>query len=147
MSGAVSGHKSFRGYAWATASIVLISIAQLLMKWGMGQLPPPLPLLPPLSAVGFPELLEMLPPYRIPLLCIAAGVLCYAFSLACWMCVLHFLPLNRAYPLLSVSYVLVCLAAVVLPWFGETLTPAKTLGVLLILLGIWLIHAAPEKRE
>jgi len=128
------------GYLWATASIALISIAQLLMKWGVGQLPP-------LPEAGFSVLLESLRPHGIPLLCIAAGVLCYAFSLLCWIFVLNFLPLNRAYSLLSLSYALVCLAAVMLPWFGESLTMAKTLGILLILLGVRLIHAAPEKRR
>lgn len=48
---------------------------------------------------------------------------------------LRTLALSRAYPLLGVSYVLVYLAAVALPWFNESAGWLKSLGTLLILLG------------
>lgn len=130
----------YQGYLWAAASIVLVSVAQLLMKWGMGQLPQ-------LSLAEVPRVLAALQAHPAPLLCVAAGVVCYALSLACWMGVLHFLPLHHAYSLLSLSYALVCLAAVTLPWFSETLTLAKISGIALILVGVHLIHAAPAQRE
>jgi len=138
--GSQNSCRGYQGYLWATASIVLVSLAQLMMKWGVGQLPP-------LPEAGFSALLESLRPHGMPLLCIAAGVLCYALSLLCWIFTLNFLPLNRAYSLLSLSYALVALAAAVLPWFGESMTLLKIMGILLILSGVRLIHAAPEKRE
>lgn len=63
----------------------------------------------------------------------------YALSLLAWMISLKFLPLNRAYPLLSMSYVLVYLATICLPWYDETLSVRKTLGIMLIICGIVLI--------
>ena len=66
----------------------------------------------------------------------------YALSMACWFFALRRLPLSYAYPLLSLSYVLVYLLAAVLPWFGETATLLKTAGVALIVFGVRLIHTA-----
>lgn len=60
---------------------------------------------------------------------------------------LRYLPLNRAYPLLSLSYALVYLGAVLLPWFNEPATLLKTLGAGFILLGIWLINIKPIKAS
>jgi len=81
--------------------------------------------------------------HAVPLSAIAGGVLCYAASLLGWLAALRHLPLNVAYPMLSISYALVYLLAVCIPSFGETLTPGKTLGVLCILLGAILIGAKP----
>lgn len=60
---------------------------------------------------------------------------------------LRHLPLNRAYPLLSVSYALVYLAAVILPWFNESATLLKTLGTLFILFGVGLINSKSETKS
>jgi undecaprenyl phosphate-alpha-L-ara4N flippase subunit ArnF len=54
--------------------------------------------------------------------------------------VLHALPLGRAYPLLSLSYVLVAVTVAVLPCFNEPLTLLKIAGIAMVLIGVWLIN-------
>ena len=44
-------------------------------------------------------------------------------------------------------YALVYIAAVALPWFNESISLTKTLGGLLILSGVWIIHSKPSKKS
>ncbi|HUX74468.1 MAG TPA: EamA family transporter [Steroidobacteraceae bacterium] len=46
-------------------------------------------------------------------------------------------PVSVAYPMLSLGYVVVAAASVL--WLGETLSPAKVLGIGLICLGVVLV--------
>lgn len=126
-----------RGYAWGAGSVLLVTLAQLLMKWGMAQIP----------LMSFADMTPaLLMHYCLPLLAVCGGIFGYALSMLCWFFALHHLPLNRAYPLLSVSYALVYLAAVILPWFNESATLLKTLGTLFILFGVWLINSKAEVK-
>ncbi|NTX78498.1 4-amino-4-deoxy-L-arabinose-phosphoundecaprenol flippase subunit ArnF [Serratia proteamaculans] len=126
-----------RGYAWGAASVLLVTLAQLLMKWGMAQIP----------LMSFADVtLNLFIQYWLPLLTVSGGIFGYALSMLCWFFALHHLPLNRAYPLLSVSYALVYLAAVILPWFNESATLLKTLGTLFILFGVWLINSQTQVK-
>ncbi|MDR0250959.1 MAG: 4-amino-4-deoxy-L-arabinose-phospho-UDP flippase [Burkholderiales bacterium] len=127
-----------KGTAWALVSIVLVSAAQLLMKWGMAQLPP-------VSAALLVAESSIFHAHQIALLSVVAGIVLYALSMLCWLKVLHALPLGRAYPLLSLSYVLVAVTAAVLPCFNEPLTLLKIAGIALILIGIWFINTREEK--
>ncbi|TCL04652.1 MULTISPECIES: 4-amino-4-deoxy-L-arabinose-phosphoundecaprenol flippase subunit ArnF [Sodalis] len=120
-----------KGLSWAAASVLLVTVAQLLMKWGMAQIP-----LLPLNLIA-PGLVAY---YGLPLLALAGGILAYALSMLCWFYALLYLPLSTAYPLISISYALVYFAAVLLPWFNETATFFKTFGVAFILFGVWLIN-------
>lgn len=74
--------------------------------------------------------------YAKALLLVLIGLLAYACSMVCWIVVLNYLPLNRAYPLLSLSYGLVYLGAASLPWFHEQITLTRSIGVVLIIAGI-----------
>lgn len=127
----------YRGYLLAAGSIVLTTFAQLAMKWGMVRLP----------ALG--ELASSLEvwwqawPALFP---VGLGILAYLLSMLCWLLALSYLPLNKAYPLLSISYVLVYLATAILPWFRETFSIGQTLGVLLISLGVWLVVSPTGNR-
>jgi undecaprenyl phosphate-alpha-L-ara4N flippase subunit ArnF len=121
-----------RGYFWGAASVLLVTLAQLLIKWGMAQIP----LLS--FAILTPALLSEC---ELPLLVVSGGIFCYALSMLCWFIVLRNLSLSLAYPLLSFSYAMVYLAAVMLPWFNEPASMLKSLGVLLILFGVWLISS------
>ncbi|HFI5333770.1 TPA: 4-amino-4-deoxy-L-arabinose-phosphoundecaprenol flippase subunit ArnF [Serratia liquefaciens] len=126
-----------RGYAWGAASVLLVTLAQLLMKWGMAQIP----------LMSFADVtLSLFAQYWVPLLAVSGGIFGYALSMLCWFFALHHLPLNRAYPLLSLSYALVYLAAVILPWFNESATLLKTLGTLFILFGVWLINSQAKVK-
>ncbi|MDR2709749.1 MAG: 4-amino-4-deoxy-L-arabinose-phospho-UDP flippase [Burkholderiales bacterium] len=126
-----------RGTGWALVSVALVSAAQLLMKWGMAQLPP---------VATFLSATELSIQHVDPLalLSIVIGIVFYALSLLCWLKVLHALPLSRAYPLLSLSYVLVGIATAVLPCFAEPITLLKIAGIASVLIGVWLIHSEGE---
>jgi multidrug transporter EmrE-like cation transporter len=65
------------------------------------------------------------------------GMLCYAASVCVWVAALSKAPVSTAYPMLSLGYVVV--AAVSVTWLGETLTPAKMLGIALICTGVVLV--------
>ncbi|PPE60528.1 4-amino-4-deoxy-L-arabinose-phospho-UDP flippase [Pectobacterium brasiliense] len=119
-----------RGYVWALGSIVLASTAQVLMKSGMLALPS-------ISLAHWPSLSTLLAGW--PAVAVLIGMLCYGLSMVCWFVVLRYLPLSRAYPLISLSYAVVYLAAVFLPWLNEPMSLRKNLGVLIILLGVWLV--------
>ncbi|EEQ11590.1 4-amino-4-deoxy-L-arabinose-phosphoundecaprenol flippase subunit ArnF [Yersinia mollaretii] len=125
-----------KGYLWGVGSVVLVTIAQLMLKWGM--MHTPLMSLADINGVFLAQHLTQL----MAVICGLAG---YALSMLCWFFALRYLPLNRAYPLLSLSYALVYLAAVLLPWFNESATLLKTVGAGFILLGIWLISTKPIK--
>jgi undecaprenyl phosphate-alpha-L-ara4N flippase subunit ArnF len=121
-----------RGVSLALASVALVSAAQLGMRWSMTRLPLPQDWLANLAAAR----LDL-----AALAVLAAGVLGYALSLLCWMGALRHLPLGRAYALLSLSYVLVYLGSVLLPGFDGSLTLERSLGVLLVVLGVLTINS------
>ncbi|WP_075180946.1 4-amino-4-deoxy-L-arabinose-phosphoundecaprenol flippase subunit ArnF [Pantoea sp. 1.19] len=119
-----------KGGAWAAASVLLVSVAQLLLRGAMQALPPaerPSLLLGALQ--GQPTLA----------LALLAGLLAYGCSMLCWFLALRQLPLSRAYPLLSLSYVLVWAAATLLPGMQEPFHWLKLAGVVLIVSGLLVI--------
>lgn len=65
------------------------------------------------------------------------GMVCYGTSLCAWLAALSKAPVSTAYPMLSLGYVAVAWASVV--WLGETMTPAKILGIALICIGVVLV--------
>lgn len=65
------------------------------------------------------------------------GMLCYAASVCVWLAALSKAPVSTAYPMLSLGYIVV--AAVSVLWLGETLSPAKLLGIALICGGVVLV--------
>lgn len=120
-----------KGYLYVLGSIVLVTVAQLCMKWGAISLP---------AWQAEPAVMLAHP---LPLLTIAIGILCYGLSLLCWLAALHSTPLNIAYPLLSTSYGLVYLLAVSIPAFAEPLVASKAAGVALIFFGAVLVGSKP----
>jgi multidrug transporter EmrE-like cation transporter len=66
-----------------------------------------------------------------------AGMVCYAGSLCVWLGALSKAPVSTAYPMLSLGYVVV--AAVSVLWLGESMGPAKVLGIALICAGVVLV--------
>lgn len=89
--------------------------------------------------------IEFLSAARIELLFVGFGIFAYALSMLCWLLALGQLPLNKAYPLLSISYVLVFVATVSLPWFNQSFSWMQCGGVILITFGVLLTVSAPLK--
>ncbi|WP_397456747.1 4-amino-4-deoxy-L-arabinose-phosphoundecaprenol flippase subunit ArnF [Pseudomonas versuta] len=129
-----------RGFAFASASVLLVSTAQLGMRWSMTRLPEPAQWL---SAINQGEV--SLPALGV----VSAAIMAYALSMLCWLLALRDLPLGRAYSLLSISYALVYLLAASLPVFHESFTLSKTLGVTLVILGVLTINSrrTPSSRN
>jgi len=65
------------------------------------------------------------------------GMVCYGASVCVWLAALSKAPVSTAYPMLSLGYVVV--AAVSVLWLGESMTPAKVLGIVLICGGVILV--------
>jgi multidrug transporter EmrE-like cation transporter len=65
------------------------------------------------------------------------GMVCYGASVCVWLAALAKAPVSTAYPMLSLGYVVV--AAVSVLWLGESMTPAKLLGIALICGGVILV--------
>lgn len=112
------------GYLLALTSVLCCTAAQLLLRWAM--------LLHP-GALTLDDLL-LLNAYSASLL--LSGISIYVCSLICWVMALRYLPLNRLYPLLSLSYVLVWLLSMSIPLFNETFHMGALAGVVLILSGL-----------
>lgn len=129
-----------RGFVFASASVLLVSTAQLGMRWSMTRLPEPAQWL---SAINQGEV--SLPALGV----VSAAIMAYALSMLCWLLALRDLPLGRAYSLLSISYALVYLLAASLPIFHESFTLSKTLGVTLVILGVLTINSrrTPSSRN
>jgi len=121
-----------KGYGWVTGSVLLVSMAQLMMRWAMLQLPE----LTALAAAGISFAL-------LPALMLLTGLGTYGLSMLCWIQALRHFPLNRVYPLLSLSYVLVWLAAVGLPFFHESFSWRGLAGIAVIIIGVLCIARKP----
>ena len=70
-----------------------------------------------------------------------AGMVCYGVSVCVWLAALSKAPVSTAYPMLSLGYVAV--AAVSVLWLGESMGPAKVLGIALICAGVVLVSRSP----
>ncbi|AIN62992.1 4-amino-4-deoxy-L-arabinose-phosphoundecaprenol flippase subunit ArnF [Providencia stuartii] len=128
-----------KGYFWVIGSALLVTIAQLSLKAGVVGLPS--------FTLGWHWLQpEWLLANLANLSIVFVGLVCYALSMLCWLFALKSIPLNKAYPLISLSYVFVYLLAVILPWYHEPATLLKAGGVAFIILGVWLI-SRPTKGQ
>lgn len=117
--------------AWmlVATSIVLSAIGQLCMKAGMQ-------LVAEAGASFDPEGIRFVVP---AILWTGVGLAAYGASMVVWLGVLTRLALSYAYPLLSVSYILVYFGATHWPRIQESAMPARTIGTLLIALGVGLV--------
>lgn len=69
---------------------------------------------------------------------ILLGVVFFVLSMVLWLRVLSAMELSRAYPTVSISYLVVLFLSAV--FLGEPLTWHKVAGVFFIVLGVLLIH-------
>ena len=115
------------GLFWALMSVMLVSVAQLTLRVAMTTLPSaeqPWVLVWHLLHVGDGTLMLLL------------GLFGYVASMACWFFALKRLPLAKAYALLSLSYMVVWLAAIYLPGWHEPFSWRGLLGVVVIVAGV-----------
>jgi len=114
------------------SSIILTAAAQLLMKTGMmglGEL-----------SYDWQFITQLLSSDSLSsLLIVFSGLACYGLSMIAWIGVLTRIDLSVAYPFLSISYILVYLAALLLPWLNESVSLLRFSGIIFITIGLILI--------
>jgi multidrug transporter EmrE-like cation transporter len=108
-------------FVWLVSSILLGVAGQLLMKWGLADPKP-------LWNRG-PAIAGMLSSWPV-----LAGLASYAFSSLFWLLTLKQMNVSVAYPMVSLSYVIVAVAGYY--WFGESFTAWKAVGLAFILTGV-----------
>jgi len=128
----------YPNYLCMAASIVLSGSAQLFMKAGMVLLS---------NASTGSSWMEVITGDSVGAVTwVALGLLCYAFSLFFWMYAISRLELSFAYPMLSLSYVLVYLVASYWPLLGEQISPIRGAGIAIIIYGVYLISRSKSKN-
>lgn len=113
-------------------SVVLSAGAQLFMKAGMLHV----------SSFGLVPLFSDAAAAMPVLVWLIAGFGCYGLSLLAWLIALSQYPLSFAYPLLSISYVLVYLAAAAWPRLAEPLSETRTVGIAMVMAGVVLVASS-----
>ena len=110
------------------AGVLLNAGAQLLLKAGMTQIGH----FEFTTANAFPIAMRVM--MNLP---IVSGLSLYVFSVVVWLLVLSRVQVSYAYPMLSLGYVVNALAANY--FFGEPLTFPRVTGILIIILGVYLV--------
>lgn len=132
----------YKGVIFVVCSVVLSAFAQLFMKSGMLELSNSGGLqIMQLSAERFYD-----PGFQAALLWVFVGLSCYAVSMLFWMAALARYELSLAYPMLSISYVLVYLGAVWWPGFNESVTLLRTAGIIFIVIGVILVTRSKSQN-
>lgn len=117
----LSKHALMIGLALA---IILDTAGQLLWKFSIASLP---------QAFGWRQTAEAV--LGQPLFIVLGGI--FLCQLINWMKVLERADLSFVQPITSLSYVTVCALSAI--WLDEHIGIAKTLGVLCVLAGVWLV--------
>ena len=131
----------FLGLVLMSSSIVLSAVGQLFMKAGMQSLHAMGNALETPLFGDWANLLDGPIPWTV------AGLTAYVCSLVAWLAVLVRYPLSIAYPMLSLSYVLVYIGATSWAQIGEDPTALRTAGTLLILAGVGLVSRTNEPDQ
>jgi multidrug transporter EmrE-like cation transporter len=123
MDGMIS--TTLRSYLFVILALSLTIYGQLVVKWRVdhaGNLPN--------DAVGQLRfaLRLLVDPWIV-----SAAVLTLVAALGYFVALTH-LPLSRAYPVMALSFVGVVIASA--PLYGETLTPGKLLGLVVMMTGV-----------
>lgn len=126
-----------KGAFWALCSVLLVSAAQLLLREAMQALPPVSDVLALISALWH---------FSSGTGVLLLGLTGYVASMGCWYLALHRMALSKAYALLSLSYILVWAAAILLPGWGERFSWHGLVGVGFIILGVLTIFR-PARRQ
>ncbi len=126
--------KAYRPVLLLISSIVLSAAAQLLMKAGLLDIR--------LLNIGSGSVsaLGIVLQNKLILLWLLSGFTCYGLSMLAWLLALTRYQISYAYPMLGLSYILVYLGAVYWDKIGEVLSYERSLGILLILIGVALVN-------
>ncbi len=120
---------SIRLLSLILGSVVLSAIAQVLLKLGMssGLVQEALGQAHPLKAAWVMATTPQ----------VGAGIGLYGLSVIVWLLVLARADVSFAYPFVGVGFILTML----LGWWllGEPLSPARLVGTLLVVAGVWLV--------
>jgi multidrug transporter EmrE-like cation transporter len=108
--------------------VVLNAAAQLFLKAGMNQIG----YFEFTSANALPVGLKIAT--SIPII---SGLITYVLSVGLWLLVLSRVQVSIAYPMVSIGYILNALLAYYL--FAEPMTSMRTLGILIIIAGVFLV--------
>jgi drug/metabolite transporter (DMT)-like permease len=103
-------------------------VAQILLKMGMKQMGT-FSLMQ--KGILFQYIKIFLNPY------VFGGLFFYFLSTVFWLYLISRVPLNFAYPMLSLSYIFVALASIY--FFRETVSPVNWLGMAIIMVGVALV--------
>ena len=125
------------GYIPAICSVLLVSFAQVAMKYAMSRFP---------ASAGIVDIIRDLAGHPADAGWLLAGLAGYALSMGCWFLALKRLPLSKAYALLSLSYIIVWAAAVTLGFRGERFSLTTLAGILSVICGVILVCMPPAKR-
>ncbi|HBY97276.1 MAG: EamA family transporter [Ardenticatenaceae bacterium] len=68
---------------------------------------------------------------------VLAGLACYVLSVGLWLVVLSRVEVSYAYPMVSIGYILTLVLARI--FFQEAVTPVRVAGVVVIMLGVFLV--------
>lgn len=110
------------------SGVALNAAAQLFLRQGMRALGT--------FAVDASNLVAILP--RVALNpWVLAGLACYVLSVGLWLVVLSRVEVSYAYPMVSVGYILTLILARI--FFQEDVTLIRVAGVLVIMLGVFLV--------
>lgn len=125
------------GLLWGLCSVIITSAAQLSLGFAMTQLPPMQHLRAFVNALLNAEAGALI---------LVAGLAGYLLSMICWHKALHHLALSKAYALLSLSYVLVWVASMILPGWQGSFSITALLGVLCIMAGLMIIFVPAQQK-
>lgn len=70
---------------------------------------------------------------------VITGIFCFVTSMILWIKVLSDMELSKAYPSVSISYIIVFLVSIFL--FNESVSTGKVVGMLLVALGVYFLQA------
>jgi len=121
----LNSNEGIAGFAYVFASVLFTVYGQIVVKWQVSK------------AGALPDALSGRVPFLLNLIFnpwIISGIVAGFFALISWLVAMTKFDLSYAYPFTSLGFVAVLLLSAIL--FHEPITVAKTLGVVLIIIGI-----------
>lgn len=119
------------------AAILGGAFAQLFMKAGLTAV----------TTTSFQSVIYSVNEQPLKAAYVLLGIVLYATSMVLWVYALKRYKLNKAYPLLSLGYVVVYFAASIWPGLYEDLSTQKSFGISLIILGVWITQRDRDEAK